>query len=184
MGAGVASLAAGTFPERISHLVLIEGLGPFAEPDEKAPRQLAKALLHSQSRRRRIYGTRTEAVERLASRGLKPESAECLAARSLEEVEGGWAFTYAPGVRAPSRLRFSEDQVRAFLRAITCPTLLILASDGLEMPPAYRERTSEVQRIQVVVKEGGHHLHLDHPERVGPAIQEFFKVSAGPNRTD
>ncbi|MCA9779175.1 MAG: alpha/beta fold hydrolase, partial [Candidatus Eremiobacteraeota bacterium] len=37
MGAGIASLAAGTFPERIEKLILIEGIGPFASPDEEAP---------------------------------------------------------------------------------------------------------------------------------------------------
>ncbi len=173
MGAAVSALAAGTFPERIINLVLIEGLGPFTSPEEDAPKLLSKALLYRPSRGRRFYKTRDEALRRLTSRGLLPVSAECLAQRALEQTDEGWAFTYAPSARAPSRSRLSENQVRAFLRAITCPTLLISASDGLEPPPSFLGREEEVANLKCLALEGGgHHLHLDYPERIWQGVLE------------
>lgn len=182
MGGGVASLAAGTFPQRISRMVLIEGLGPFTSPDEEAPTLLAKALLHRPSEGRRIYASRNKAVDRLGARGLLPESAECLAVRALEPVDGGWAFTYAPQVRTPSRARPSESQVRAFLRAVTCPTLLVLANDGLVFPPIFAGRDEEVPNLRTEIFPGGHHLHLDYPERVADVIRaHLLGADGGPS---
>ncbi len=174
MGGGVASLAAGTFPERITRMVLVEGLGPFTSPDDEAPSLLAKALLHRLSKGRRIYSTRSEAVSRLAARGLLPESAECLAVRALEPVDGGWAFTYASQVRAPSRSRLSEAQVRAFLRAVACPTLLVLAGDGLTFPSIFRGREQEVRDLRTETFQGGHHLHLDYPVRIADLVRRHL----------
>lgn len=170
MGAGIACLVAGTFPERVSRLVLIEGLGPFASPDHEAPALLAKALRYRPSEGRRIYASQEKAQARLAARGLLAQSAACLARRALEPAEGGWAFTYATQARAPSRARLSETQVRAFLAAITCPTLLIGATDGLEMPPSFLGRDKEIKDLKTLQFEGGHHLHLDYPERVWEPI--------------
>ena len=44
MGAGIACLFAAAFPERVSRLVLIEGLGPPSTPGEEVANTLRKAL--------------------------------------------------------------------------------------------------------------------------------------------
>ena len=174
MGAGVATLAAGTFPQRISSLALIEGLGPFTNPDEEAPAQLAKSLLFKPSTKRLYYSTREKAVERLAFRELEPHSAQALAERALREDENGWYFHYAQEVRAPSRQRLSETQVRAFLKEIICPTLLILGKDGLKAPPSYSEREQAVADLEVLTFPGKHHLHLDTPQAIAPSILDHL----------
>lgn len=175
MGAGVACLVAGTFPERVTNLVLIEGLGPFSQPDDESPEQLKKALLYQASPKARVYATREEALKRLLARGLKPESAECLASRALTKSEQGWNFTYAPEVRAPSRARLSEAQVRAFLRRIACPTLLIAAKDGLPMPESFEGRMEAVAGLRRLgFEKGGHHLHLDYPEMLASQVRKHL----------
>jgi pimeloyl-ACP methyl ester carboxylesterase len=174
MGAGVASLVAGTFPDRISKLVLIEGIGPFASPDEEAPAQLRKALLHRPSGKKLYYSTRQAAIERLSQRDLEPHSAESLAKRGLKNDEKGWYFHYAPEARAPSRQRLSESQVRAFLAEITCPSLLLVAEDGLKAPETYQERHKFVRNIDKKELPGRHHLHLDDPASVAEPIKAFL----------
>jgi pimeloyl-ACP methyl ester carboxylesterase len=175
MGAAIASLAAGTFPDRISNLILIEGIGPFASPDEQAPEQLRKALLHQPSDRKFYYPTELAAIERLGKRDLEPHSAHSLAKRALRSGEQGWYFNYATEARAPSRQRLSEAQVRAFLEEITCPTLLLRAKNGLEAPETYRERHEFVSQITTLDLEGRHHLHLDTPEVVVEPIRTFLE---------
>ena len=177
MGAGVACLAAGTFPERIAKMVLVEGIGPFSHPDEESPSQLKKALLHRPSRTPRYYKTREEALKRLVSRGLQPESAECLAVRALVESERGWNFSYAPEAKAPSRARLSESQVRAFLANIDCPTLLIAADDGLVMPESFKGREQLIKDLRRLdLETGGHHLHLDFPQLVAEEIRNHLTM--------
>ncbi len=44
MGAGIGTLAAGTFPERIARLVLIDGMGPLTEADDGAPARFRSFL--------------------------------------------------------------------------------------------------------------------------------------------
>lgn len=179
MGAGVASLAAGTFPDLFQGLILIEGLGPFTTPEEEAPTLLARALAYTPSPSSRIYPTIEQATQRLVQRGLTQAAAECLASRALQESEGGWKFHYDPQARAPSRARLSEGQVRAFLRAITAPTLTITASDGLQMPPSFEGREAEVTDLRTFTCRGGHHLHLDYPERIVRAVQDFLSEVRG-----
>ena len=174
MGAAIASVAAGTLPDRIESLVLIEGLGPFANPDEEAPEVLQKSLHHKVSKGRRVYPSKAKAQKRLEARGLTPEGAVCLLNRALQPEGDGWAFSYAKRAMAPSRARPSEGQVRAFLRRISCPTLLIKATEGLAVPPSYLERETEISDMRVETVEGGHHLHLDAPERVQGIIRDFL----------
>lgn len=174
MGAGIASIAAGTFPHKISRLALIEGIGPFANLDEEAPEVLAKSILYRPSTKRRVYANPQEARKRLEARGLTSEGAVRLLVRAIEELDEGWAFTYAPEARAPSRARLSEAQVRAFLERISCPTLLIKATDGLKFPESYLEREDFVPNLSAHTLEGGHHLHLDEPERIQDQVRNFL----------
>lgn len=174
MGAAIASVAAGTFPDKINRLALIEGLGPFAHPDEESPEVLAKSILYKPSSGRRVYGSPQEARLRLEARGLSSEGATQLMMRAIEPIDEGWAFSYAKEARSPSRARLSESQVRAFLRRISCPTLLVKATDGMKVPPSYLEREGEVSGIEILSFEGGHHLHLDYPERVQRVLRDFL----------
>lgn len=177
MGAAIASVAAGTLPERISSLVLIEGLGPFTSPDDEAPKVLQKAMLHRISKTSRVYETKAKAQQRLEARDLSPEGAACLLERALREADGGWSFSYAKRAMAPSRARPSEGQVRAFLSRIACPTLLIKATEGLKTPDSYRDRAELIADLETVTLEGGHHLHLDLPETVYPVVHRFLSAS-------
>lgn len=170
LGAAVSAVAAGTLPDRIDRMVLIEGIGPFANPNSEAPEQLRKAMLHRLSNKKLFYPTRESALKRLLARDLAPHSAESLASRALRETEEGWYFDYAPGAKAPSRQRLSEEQVRAFLSAISCPSLLIEATDGLQGPESFQGREDLISSLVKLTIEGRHHLHLDHPERVAAPI--------------
>ena len=46
MGAGISLMFAGTFPEKVNKLVLIEGLGPVTAEPEATPKNLRKSIEH------------------------------------------------------------------------------------------------------------------------------------------
>jgi pimeloyl-ACP methyl ester carboxylesterase len=175
MGAGVACLVAGTFPERIERLVLLEGFGPLSEAASDTPARLKRHVLQrSQPESRRVMPNRGEAAERVlrATWSLGRASAQLLVERSTREVQGGVEWRWDERIRRSAPVRLTEEQVLAFLALIDCPVLGIRASDGYPFDDAYLvPRLEAVRDLNVVEVEGGHHVHLDHPERVIEAIR-------------
>ncbi len=184
MGAGVAALVPGVAPERVERIALLEGFGPMTSPAEQTPEQLARAL-RSESElanaSARVFPDLAAAVAaRRRNSDIDSESARMLVERSIEPCAGGVRFTYDPRVKTRSRLRLTEEQVLAFLRAIRCPVLAVRASGGWPYPEQVLvERLAVVADVRTVQVEGGHHVHLTHPERVAPLIREFFDDAEG-----
>ncbi len=182
LGAGVAALLAGTWPDRVRRLALIEGLGPMTEPDADAPARLREALAEELALARRTGGRSgypdPQAVARRLATAvqMQQDSAEVLLARGLHEaLPGRWDWRADGHLRLPSRLRMTEAQVEAFLRAIACPTLLLRAQPGMPVDAAYfARRLAWVSNLTWVERPGGHHLHLDDPETVAAVVGPFL----------
>jgi pimeloyl-ACP methyl ester carboxylesterase len=179
MGAGISTLVAGAYSDRVQRLVLLEGAGPLAGDPSKAPAQLASALedeARAEAVSPRVFPDIEAAVEaRLRDTDLDSEAARLLVERGSEPVEGGVRFTYDPRLRTRSRLRLTEDQVLAFLAAITCPVLALRALQGWPFPEdLVAARLATIKNLETAEIEGGHHVHLTHPDRVAPLINRFF----------
>jgi pimeloyl-ACP methyl ester carboxylesterase len=174
MGAGIASVVAGSFPALTGRLVLIEGFGPMADQAENAPVRLARAL----AAERALKPVRTwpsfEAAVTARMKGLTQldlMAAHRLVERGAEAVDGGYRFRHDPRLRLPSRVRFTEDQVCAFLASITAPVLAVRAAHGWPFPEEVVERrAASIADLRVATVEGGHHVHLSDPETVAPLI--------------
>jgi pimeloyl-ACP methyl ester carboxylesterase len=179
MGAGISSLTPAVFPERVRRVVLLEGAGPLAAPAETAPQQLAAALADERKASEvapRVFPDLDSAITaRLRDSDLDNESARLLVERGSEAVDGGVRFTHDPRLKTRSRLRFTEDQVLAFLAAIRCPVLAVRALQGWPFPQdLVAARLAVIPHLETAEVEGGHHVHLTHPERVAPLLHEFF----------
>ncbi len=182
LGAGVAALLAGTWPQRVQRLVLLEGFGPLSEPDAKAPQRLREAVEAEVATRRKAslrtgYSDFEAVVQRLAdATEMRPESARTLLLRGLHEVAPGrWDWRADPEIRQPSRLRLNEVQVQHFLREISCPTLLVRAVPGMVFDTGYFEqRLACVANLKVVECAGGHHVHMDDPATVAGIVAPFL----------
>ena len=138
MGAGISTLVAGTFPDRVQYLVLLEGAGPLAADASRAPAQLASALedeARALAASARIFPDLDTAVEaRLRDSDLDRDAARLLVERGSEAVDAGVRFTHDARLRTRSRTRLTENQVLAFLSAITCPVLAVRALQGWPFP--------------------------------------------------
>ncbi|MEQ9363409.1 MAG: alpha/beta hydrolase, partial [Leptospirales bacterium] len=159
MGAGIGTLAAGTFPERIARLILIDGMGPLTEDDAGAPARF-RSFLQSVSRAQTteskkqaqavggagaasntgggsVYATQDHAVRaRKLVGGLSDASARLLVERNLMQrldddgQPDGFIWRTDARLKLPSPMRLTEKQVRAFLAEIEARTLMIAASDS------------------------------------------------------
>lgn len=180
LGAGVGALVAGTWPERITRLVMLEGWGPLTHPDAGAPVLLRQAIAAELAAARRperpVYPDREAVARRLAqATGMQPESAEILLRRGLQAVPGGWTWRADSRLRLTSRTRMTEAQVEAFLRAIACPALLVRARPGMPIDESLAAaRIAAVAGLQVAALPGGHHVHLDDPAAVAAVVGPFL----------
>lgn len=183
MGAGVASLFAATFPERLQRLVLLEGLGPPATPADEVAPTLRKAIEQMRAlpeKRKPVY---TDPQQAVAARmpalgGMNESSARLLCQRGLMPVPGGWTWRTDIRLRATSSLRLTDEQVEGFIRRIKAPTLLVLADDGLGGAGRFAHREAWVPHLTRIDLPGRHHVHMDDPEPVGKVIRNYLNNSS------
>ncbi|MGR9108928.1 MAG: alpha/beta fold hydrolase, partial [Gammaproteobacteria bacterium] len=177
LGAGIASILAGVLPERITELVLIDGIGPISNSPGDAPEQLRQALRarrDPEKREPKTYPDIESAIEarkRVGDLGVK--SVEPMVRRGLRKTAKGYSWRHDRRLTLASPLYLTEAQVLAFLRAVSARTLLIKAAGGLVDRFGSIERIVSIPRISVVELSGGHHLHLENPLPVGAAILDF-----------
>ena len=168
MGAAVSSLVASAFPDRISQLWLIEGLGPWAYSDGEAPdllRKSTKRLMCLSDRRKPEYGTIEQAIEARVRGGvapLTPQAADLIARRSLLESSGGWIWASDQHLTLPSLFRLEEQQIQVFIERLKMPVSLVLGETGFFVDPSFLpDRIKLCAAIRVETFKGGHHLHLE-----------------------
>ncbi|MGH8656550.1 MAG: alpha/beta fold hydrolase [Gammaproteobacteria bacterium] len=180
LGAAIAALVAGTFPQRITRLVLIEGLGSLAGAASELPVNLARAIeeqLEGRKEPNPVYAAIDEvAAARQRAGDMSFEAARTLVTRALGPCEGGVTWRSDPRVRLSSPQRFTEAQVRAFMCRIKAPTLLVLGEQGMLATkyPQMLQRASCLADSEVAWLPGGHHLHMDYPQQVAAVIDDFL----------
>ena len=179
MGAGIATLVAGVAPHRIERLLLIEGLGPLTEDPQDGPEGMEKAIRDRKGKHRKltVFSDLETAVKRIGeARGkMSSQGARLLAIRGTRKTRRGFELRHDPRLQERSMLRMTEEQVLAFIERIDCPTLLIRASEGY---PFVREkiqgRIQALSRCRVEELVGGHHIHLDHADRLAAVLEPFW----------
>ncbi|GAA3532052.1 alpha/beta hydrolase [Zobellella aerophila] len=165
MGAGVATLFAGAFPERVGRLFLVDGLTPLDCPAEQLPEQMAEALLKGARLSRRSlrpYASFEQAVEaRMNGRWpVSRKAASLLLERGLRQEADGWYWRSDLALTQPSVVRLCEQQIAAFLHRLTMPVLLVMAEQGIGMARV-ESQLGLMPGLELKILAGGHHLHLE-----------------------
>ncbi len=169
-GAAIAMLTASAFPERTTHLVMIEGGIPFPSEPEEAPETLAKSVAERArvaARTGRVFSTSDEAVQE-RTRGLSQVSvaaARKLAERSLQEVPGGWQWRVDPRLKGASELKLTPAQIEAFVTRVRAPAMIVFAEDSpFSSWPIYRRMVPLFADLLELRLPGSHHLHMEGGE--------------------
>jgi pimeloyl-ACP methyl ester carboxylesterase len=180
LGAGVASLVAAAAPERVRRLALIEGLGPLADD----PGHTLERFRDATDRRRapREPRLRTfddiDAAVQVRSRASRMDAtlARPIVERGLLEVDGGYRWSSDPRLTRPTPVRLAETQVHRLLAGIRAPTWLLLARPQTPYLPGamLQARAAVVPVMRIDHMDGGHHLHLEHPEAVASPLSEHL----------
>ena len=183
MGAIVSMVLAGSLPERISHLALIDGVIPPTDKGENAAERMGMALqaqLDLHEKRKPVYNTLDRAIE-ARMKGLvavSREAAELLAQRGLMPVPGGYTWRTDIRLTLPSVMRLTFAHVEQFVRAVQCPVSLILAEGGQMNVEPRLKALVETTVFETHVLPGGHHLHLNDEagaQQVADCFNPFFR---------
>jgi pimeloyl-ACP methyl ester carboxylesterase len=183
MGGTISLLYAGTFPDCVSRLVLIEGIGPVGMNFSDAPLRMEKWIseVHERGRRHfRQYSSIEAGANQLRQTNprLNSASARDLARAAMKQNDQGkWVWKFDPLHRTAAPQPFYTAQALEFLRRIECRVLIV---DGKESRQTRRtdkqERYDVITNHQRVMIDGaGHMVHQDNPEQLAEFVANFFE---------
>ena len=179
LGAGVASLYAGTFPDQVLTLGLIENLAPFTNAPDQFAENLSQSITDNLSIQKQASAKSKALLTKLRATGRFPvpvDAAERLVVRSSEQLPNGeLRIRVDPRLKLRSSVRLTEEQVRSTLARIESPVLVIAGQSGLSQELT-QARLPFVKNIEFRWMPGGHHLHLEDEvvPQMAAAFNEFF----------
>jgi pimeloyl-ACP methyl ester carboxylesterase len=185
MGGNVAGLYAGVRPQRVSHLISLDGFGlPDGNPAD-APARLRSWLDGTLNvTAEQTYADLGEVADKLRVRNprLAPDKALYLASQMTKPVPGGFQWLFDPAHRVPFARGFDIREWEACMRELKAPTLWI-APERPSPPPIDKSSRTLSQRIQIVratfrsLKNSGHNLQHDVPREVATLVEAFLENS-------
>jgi pimeloyl-ACP methyl ester carboxylesterase len=179
LGAAIGCLVAGTFPERISQLSLIDALGPYTCPSGQTAAHVRKVIEDYQQlshKKTPIYQSSAKAVTaRLRVTPMRESGAKALVHRGLKKEGEAYRWRTDQRLTVPPMSLLSEEQLESFLKQITAATCLIRPDGGWPFGEAlFLSRSACFKHLQVHRMPGTHHVHIDEPEKVAEVFQHFL----------
>ena len=185
LGGRICLEYAGIYPERVSRLIAIEGLGPSrsqteAHSETPADRRMSSWIesIHGfAGRLPHRYGSLEDAVARMqeANPRLTDEQARHLTTHAVNQNEDGtFAWKFDNYARSSSPYPFNEADAGEIWGRVRMPTLLI---SGLESAgdPAKDERTDSFpQARKVGIANAGHWVHHDQLDEFLATVHDFL----------
>lgn len=180
-GGVVSNLVAGTFPERVDSVVLLDGFAPEPVPGEQAPEQLQKSIIEHQRRAKPLLFDSLEQMVRARLTSFWPlskASVEALLERGVRREAGGYCWTFDPRLKLASPMKLTEQQLLAFTQRNNAPTQLLMAENGLGKAFSRMQPLLEgMDNYQTAVLPGEHHFHMeDTCDAVAQKINEFYSA--------
>ncbi len=182
MGGSIASYYAGTYPDRVHRLALLEGIGP---PDENTPvpelmASWIAAWKGARGKRQRTYATVAEAAQQLRRHDplLGEEQALRLAGHGTRLAEDGrLRFKHDPLHLTRGPYPFRLDVAQDFWRRVTCPVLLVEGSESFfrHAPEETGHRYRTFAQAELKLLEGaGHMMQRHQPQALANLLAEFL----------
>jgi pimeloyl-ACP methyl ester carboxylesterase len=182
MGGTISFLYAGTFPQRVTRLVLIEGMGPPGMNFSDAPTRMENWISEVQERGRNHFHeyNSIEAGARQLQRTntrLNDDLALALARDGMKQNQRGkWVWKFDPLHRTAAPQPFYSFQAIEFLRRIDCPVLILEGEQSHQTErPDKQARLDALRDKRVLrVKDAGHMVHQDNPEMLAALLADFL----------
>jgi pimeloyl-ACP methyl ester carboxylesterase len=186
LGGNIALRFAGLYPEAVSRLVAIEGMGPSPSMQVKrAETPVAQRLTQWIDQQRamagrlpRRYASIDEALARMQAENahLTPEQARYLTVHGVAQNEDGtYSWKFDNYVRGFSPVDLTLDEQQSLWSRIACPTLLVYGKESWASNPEEDGRIRHFASARVVSFErAGHWVHHDRLDAFVDTLNEFL----------
>lgn len=197
MGGGMSLIYAVTHPEQVKRLVMIDAVKPVSRSLDvivQRTRTSVDDLMAIEKKlstgKHNVYSYES-ALNRLmegsnqihGKESITVDSAKILLKRGLKKTadDEGWMFTRDLRHRVASLYGYNHEAVRVFAAGVKCPHLVVRAKEGNiyekqeNIDDILEVYKSTNPKFREVVVQGNHHVHLNHPENVWPAILAFLE---------
>ncbi len=189
LGGNVASVYAGTRPERIAKFVNLEGFGMSRNNPDQAPARLLRWLNELRAPPAlRPYDSFAALADRMQKNNprLMRERAEFLARHWGRETAGGRVELRSdPAHKIVNATLSRFEEMVAFWQRVTAPVLWVDAAEsktltqiGIDSEDYAGRRAAYKSLRYETVQEAGHMLHHDQPEVVARLIESFLAEGA------
>lgn len=169
MGGAVAMLVAAVAPDKVRGLILLDNMGPLTACPSDRVATLHRAvhkMAKFQPNRKTAYHSKAAMV---SARMAGFTSISCNAAQLLVErgsnnsIDGVWSWRHDGKLTFPSPFRMDEASVEAFIKEIKCPTLALVAKEGIYANDSQfvQKRAAQFSWIKLKWLDGNHHFHLE-----------------------
>ena len=185
MGGIIASVYAGTRPERVARLVSLEGLGLARHTPDQAPARYVSWLDQLKDPPGfKPYRTFGEVAARLKKTNprLPDERADFLARHWAKQLDTGEIVLLSdPRHKTVNPYLFRVEEAIACWRRVTAPVLLV-AGKLSDIPGRMKYTPEDVaerkgafrNRREVELDAAGHMMHHDQPQRLARLIEDFL----------
>ncbi len=184
LGGGVTLQYAGAFPEKVSRLVTIEGLGGLGwatgarRPAHARMRSWVESMRRLEARQLHVYPSMDDATERMidANAHLTPELARHLTVEGVRSADGGgYTWKFDNFTHAGSPYEFNMEDARDLWNQIRCPLLILWGeeswgrrfTEGLDLSAFHDYRAIKIEKA-------GHWVHHDQFDTFMKHVNEFL----------
>ena len=181
LGGAIALQYAGTFPDKVTKLVSIEGWGPPAQEHKLAHQRMREWIGHMhdvEQRSPRRYPSIEDATKRMleANPHLSPQMARHLTEHGANRNEDGtytWKFDNYVRIRSP--YIFDLEDAMIIWSQITAPTLLIKGKESWAVDPDATGRADVIKGHEtVIIEDAGHWVHHDQLDVFMGHVERFL----------
>lgn len=185
LGGAITSFFAGTYPELVSKLVVIEGIGLWQRHSNEVSlseklRNWVETTQSLADRQPKRYDSLEAAYQRMqqANPQLSREQAYHLTLHgSIRHEDGRFTWKYDNYTYNFSIMGVRTDEVIELWESIQCPTLLLNAQNGLDNRTGQDGTLLHFAHAQLHnIADAGHWTHHDQPQAVVDLIQAFLAV--------
>lgn len=185
MGGTIASIYAGTYPELIKKLVLVEAVGSYPQVSVRDPSQKLSQWVESNhslaGRVPKRYPTLEAAYQRMQETNphLSPEQARHLTIHgSYQNEDGTYTWKFDNYTRTHTPYDVPEQDVIELWKRITCPVLIVNATTGYPHRIGHDGTDQYFSNARCVeISDAGHWIHHDQLVEFTDEVLNFLRGS-------
>lgn len=180
LGGRTAQIFAGIHPERVIKLALVGG--PHPESFNATPEQIEASRRTVEAQRQAPQRFDNEQLARQYIGEfwpeLTPDQRDHFFKHNMKRGPGGALSFKYEGQRVADGLSHMPDDLRKYVRNISCPVLFVVRSKGInQLTPAVAAKLAgyfEKAEVKSVLVDGVYFVQLENPKAVGEELRKFL----------